>query len=188
MARSKLCREQITNARGTDVLQGQHSNVLAGDFGALVSDLRVTVMGGKDSLNTVLSSFRKPALGPVPASLRGTLESGLAGSSFSVGSAAESNSLWLLVVIEFFLSLSPILFSCPFHHRLLFLSLLVLDWREEEAEDGFPLSIDKLGYRVTSEALRSLQLPLILFIREVIVSNTQHFLHIIDLHLSFSRE
>lgn len=61
-------------------------------------------------------------------------------------------------------------------------------FREEEAEDGFPLSIDKLGYRVTSEALRSLQLPLILFIREVIVSNTQHFLHIIDLHLSFSRE
>lgn len=41
-----------------DVLQGQRSNVLAGDFGALVSDLRVTVMGGKDSLNTVLSSFR----------------------------------------------------------------------------------------------------------------------------------
>lgn len=37
-----------------------------------------------------LFSISKPALGPVPASLRGTLESGLAGSSFSVGSAAES--------------------------------------------------------------------------------------------------
>lgn len=58
MARSKFCREQITNACGMDVLQGQRSNVLAGDFGALVSDLWVTVMGGKDSLNTVLSSFQ----------------------------------------------------------------------------------------------------------------------------------
>lgn len=37
-----------------------------------------------------LFSICKPALGPVPASLRGMLESGLAGSSFSVGSAAES--------------------------------------------------------------------------------------------------
>ena len=37
-----------------------------------------------------LFSISKPAFGPVPASLRGTLESGLAGSSFSVGSAAES--------------------------------------------------------------------------------------------------
>ena len=58
MARSKFCREQITNACGTDILQGQHPSVLAEDFGALVSDLPVTVMGGKDSLNTVLSSFQ----------------------------------------------------------------------------------------------------------------------------------
>lgn len=61
-------------------------------------------------------------------------------------------------------------------------------FREEEAGDGSPLSNDKLGYQVTSEASRSLQLPLILFICEVIISNTHHFLHIIDLHLSFSWE
>lgn len=47
VARSKFYREQITNACGTVILQGQHSNLLAGDFTALISDLHVTVMGRK---------------------------------------------------------------------------------------------------------------------------------------------
>lgn len=42
MARSKFYREQITNARGTDILQAQCS--LSGDFTTLISDLHVTVM------------------------------------------------------------------------------------------------------------------------------------------------
>lgn len=43
MARSKFYREQITNARGTDILQAQCSKSLSGDFTALISDLHVTV-------------------------------------------------------------------------------------------------------------------------------------------------
>lgn len=59
-------------------------------------------------------------------------------------------------------------------------------FREEAAGDGNPLSNNKLGYRVTSAESRSQQWPMVPFACEVIVSNIHRFLHVIDLHLSFS--